>query len=178
VRVEARDRALLERVSRYLMRPPVAMERLSLRPDDLYEYRLRRPWRDGTSGILLSPTELMEKLVALVPLPRVHLVRYHGTLAPNHRWRSELIPKEPEEEQDSPIARWRPRGGLVPAQGRVGWAQLLKRVWSADVLRCARCGSKRVDIEVVEPDAVVKILDCLFGPAALLTDEHGARGPP
>jgi hypothetical protein len=28
------------------------------------------------------PVELLEKLAALVPLPRVHLVRYVGCLAP------------------------------------------------------------------------------------------------
>jgi hypothetical protein len=37
---------------------------------------------DGTTGIKLSPLELLEKLAALVPLPRVHLVRYGGCLAP------------------------------------------------------------------------------------------------
>ena len=33
------------------------------------------PWADGTTGITLAPLELLEKLAALVPLPRVHLVR-------------------------------------------------------------------------------------------------------
>jgi hypothetical protein len=32
---------------------------------------------------VLSPLELLEKLAALVPPPRVNLVRYHGVLAPN-----------------------------------------------------------------------------------------------
>jgi hypothetical protein len=178
VRVDAGDRAGLERVARYLMRPALAMERLTLRDDGLYEYGLRHAWRDGTTGIVLSPMELMEKLAALVPLPRVHLVRYHGILAPNHGWRSSLLPKGPDEEEDGPTAGWLPRGGLVPAHGRVDWAVLLKRVFAVDVLRCARCGGKRVVIEVVEPEAVEKILDCLFGPGVLLAEEHGARGPP
>jgi hypothetical protein len=60
----------------------------------------------------------------------------------------------------------------------VDWAVLLKRVFAVDVLRCARCGGKRVVIEVVEPEAVEKILDCRFGPGVLLAEEHGARGPP
>jgi hypothetical protein len=33
-----------------------------------------QPWSDGTTGITLPPLELLEKLAALVPLPRVHLV--------------------------------------------------------------------------------------------------------
>lgn len=45
-----------------------------------------------TSGIKLSPLELLEKLAALVPLPRVHLVRYAGCLAPHSKLRDPIIP--------------------------------------------------------------------------------------
>ena len=40
----------------------------------------------------LSPLELLEKLAALVPLPRVHLVRYGGCLAPHSRLRGAITP--------------------------------------------------------------------------------------
>jgi len=40
----------------------------------------------------LSPMELVEKLAALVPLPRVHLVRSSGCLAPHSRLRGAMIP--------------------------------------------------------------------------------------
>jgi hypothetical protein len=36
--------------------------------------------------------ELLEKLAALVPLPRVHLVRYGGCLAPHSHLRGAIIP--------------------------------------------------------------------------------------
>ena len=32
----------------------------------------------------------MARLAALVTKPRVKLTRYHGVLAPNHRWRGEV----------------------------------------------------------------------------------------
>ena len=41
-----------------------------------------RAWRDGTAGIVLDPLDLMARLAALVPPPRVNLVRYHGVFAP------------------------------------------------------------------------------------------------
>ena len=48
---------------------------------------------------------------------------------------------------------------------------------AVDVLRCERCGSKRILIEVVEPDAAREILGCLGldfrGPRP-----ESARGPP
>jgi hypothetical protein len=39
--------------------------------------------RTRTTHIVLSPLEFLAKLAALVPPPRVNLVRYHGVLPPN-----------------------------------------------------------------------------------------------
>jgi len=46
-------------------------------------YERRRAWRDGTTHIVMSPLEFMQRLAALVPRPRLHLIRFHGVLAPN-----------------------------------------------------------------------------------------------
>ena len=72
-RVEADDRRRLERPCRYVIRPPVAARRLRVLDDDTLVFSLKTPW-DGTCSLLLSPTELIEKLAALVPPPRVHLI--------------------------------------------------------------------------------------------------------
>ena len=37
--------------------------------------RLKTPWRDGTTHLVRSPLELMQRLAALVPRPRLHLIR-------------------------------------------------------------------------------------------------------
>ena len=60
-----------------------ALERLAEDAHGDLVYTFTKPWSDGTTGIILSPLELLEKLAALVPLPRVHLVRYAGCLAPH-----------------------------------------------------------------------------------------------
>jgi len=36
---------------------------------------MKTPWRDGTTHVIMSDGELVEKLAALVPAPRFHLVR-------------------------------------------------------------------------------------------------------
>jgi hypothetical protein len=36
----------------------------------------------------MSPLEFMQRLAALVPCPRLHLIRFHGVLAPNAKLRS------------------------------------------------------------------------------------------
>jgi hypothetical protein len=91
VAVPARDRRRLERLCRYVARPPIATERLSLQQDGRLLYRLKRRWRDGTSHLLFEPIELIERIAALIPTPRVHLVRYHGELAPAAHRRAHVV---------------------------------------------------------------------------------------
>jgi hypothetical protein len=40
----------------------------------------------------------MQRLAALIPRPRLHLIRYHGILAPNAKWRSQVVPKPKEHD--------------------------------------------------------------------------------
>jgi hypothetical protein len=63
-------------------RGAVSLERLTQDANGDLIYTFTHPWSDGTTGMRLSPMELIEKLAALVPLPRMHLVRYGGCLAP------------------------------------------------------------------------------------------------
>ena len=50
------------------------------------------PWADGTTSLMLSPTELIVKLAALVPPARLNLIRYHGVLAPAAADRAQIVP--------------------------------------------------------------------------------------
>jgi hypothetical protein len=113
--------------------------------------------------------ELIEKLAALVPPPRVNLVRYHGVLAPAARHRAEVVPgrntespapsteaKPPETESAKPDQR--PRN--------YSWAELLHRVFAIDVLSCPECGGRmRMLSAVYSPEAIQAILACLGLPA-------------
>lgn len=36
----------------------------------------------------MGPLEFMQRLLALVPRPRLHLITFHGVLAPNAQLRS------------------------------------------------------------------------------------------
>jgi hypothetical protein len=40
----------------------------------------------------MSPLEFMQRLAALVPRPRLHLIRFHGVLAPHARLRAAIVP--------------------------------------------------------------------------------------
>ena len=71
----AHDRRRLERICRYVARPPLATDRLEELPDGRLAVRLKTPWRDGTTHILMERSELIERLVPLIPPPRAHQLR-------------------------------------------------------------------------------------------------------
>ena len=95
VAIDDGDYSRLERLCRYVARPPLATERLRERPDGRFALDFKRAWRDGTAGIVLDPLDLMARLAALVPPPRVNLVRYHGVFAPAARLRGRIIGQPP-----------------------------------------------------------------------------------
>jgi hypothetical protein len=43
----------------------------------------------------MMPVDFKERLAALVPRPRLHLVRFHGVLAPNAKLRALIGPRAP-----------------------------------------------------------------------------------
>ena len=55
--------------------------------------KLKTAYRDGTSHFVMSPPEFMQRLAALVPRPRLHLIRFHGALASNVKLRAAIVPK-------------------------------------------------------------------------------------
>lgn len=83
-----------ERVCRYVSRPPIALERLSIDGDGLVVYELKHPFRDGTTHVLFEPLDFMARLAALVPRPRAHLTRYHGLFAPNAKHRHHIVTRQ------------------------------------------------------------------------------------
>jgi hypothetical protein len=180
-RVGASDREGLERMGRYLARPPVAADRLSQLEDGRLELRLKRPWRDGTTAFLFTPHELIERLVAQVPRPRAHLTRYHGVLAPAFAGRSQIVPggtesdvgREPSPDDEEDGNATRPR-----RPGRYPWASLIWRVFLKDVLECTRCsGRMEIITAVTSPEGVARILEHLKLPS-VAPAFHPPRPPP
>ena len=105
VRIEAQDRAGLERLLRYCARPPFAMERLRKEGSAL-AYRCAKQHSEPVGGkvadIILTPLELIDRNAALVPPPRTHRHRYYGVLAPNSPLRgavtalAQAVPTQPK----------------------------------------------------------------------------------
>jgi hypothetical protein len=150
--IPAHRRDELERLLRYTARGAVSLERLERDANGDLLYTFTHAWSDGTTGIKLSPLELLEKLAALVPLPRMHLVRYGGCLAPHSKLRAAIIPTPRQQGVEEPESR--------RASPNWSWARLLKRVFSIDMERCPVCqqGRLRIIAAIMEASVVKKIL--------------------
>ena len=93
VRCAAGDRKRLEHLCRYITRPALANERVQCNAAGQVVLELKTPWRDGTTHLVMSPLQFLQRLAALVPRPRLHLIRFHGVLAPNARLRARVVPQ-------------------------------------------------------------------------------------
>jgi len=150
--IPAHRRDQLERLLRYTARGAVSLERLEQDANGDLLYTFTHPWSDGTTGIRLSPVELLEKLAALVPLPRVHLVRYGGCLAPHSQLRATIIPTlrqqgVTEQEASTASPHW-------------SWARLLKRVFALEMATCPWCrrGALRLIAVITQESVITRIL--------------------
>ena len=93
----ADQRKELEQLCRYITRPAIANERLKRNRAGDIVLQLKSAFKDGTTHIVMAPLEFMQRLAALVPRPRLHLIRFHGVLAPNAKLRREIVPSPVEQ---------------------------------------------------------------------------------
>ena len=122
-------------------------------------HELRAPFKDGTTHFVFDPLVFIERLAALVPPPRMHRLTYHGVLSSAASRRSEIVPgktrlavPDPDGLSTAPPTHRRPCS-------RYSWPELMARVFAVDVLRCAKCGSRRRWIAAItEASVMTRIL--------------------
>lgn len=118
-------------------------------------HQLKTPYQDGTTHAIFEPPDFIARPAALVPKPRVNLIRFHGVFAPNSTHRVLVTPakrgkgsklKAPDESQDQ-----------TPAERRAAttWAQRLKRVFNIDIETCREC------------ECAVKVIACIEDPVVI-----------
>jgi len=157
VRLAINQRHKLEHLCRYITRPAIANERLTLNRAGEVVLQLKSPYHDGTTHIVMSPLEFMQRLAALVPRPRLHLIRFHGVLAPHAKLRAEIIPSAPVNANDKLADHGDARLPSTPA--RIRWAQLLKRVFDIDIEHCPHCGGTlKIIAAILNPTEIAQIL--------------------
>jgi hypothetical protein len=175
-RAGALDVAGREALLRYVLRPPIAQERVEHRQDGLVRIALKRAYADGTVAVDMDPLSLLCRLATSVPPPRFHTVKYAGVLAPASPWRARIGPRpKPAKELDSTGE------GQVPKRAKGtyrAWADLLRRTFAVDVLECPKCkGRMKLVAMVTDPKSIARYLAALGEPVEVPA-RSPSRGPP
>jgi len=115
------QRQKLERLCRYITRPALGHKRLSRTRAGAVVLQLKTPYRDGTTHLVMTPLEFLQRLAALVPRPRLHLIRFHGALAPNASLRAQIVPGAADQATHTATRDGESRAPSPRA--RMSWAQ-------------------------------------------------------
>ncbi len=137
---------------------------------------LPRTWSDGTTHILLEPGELLERLAALTPRPRINLIICSGLFAGHASGREAAVARAAEPPGRTHQASTPPddQEAKAPRRRQHRWADLMRRALECDVLRCPRCPGRLRFIATIEsPEAIRRILTHLASPPLC-----PARSPP
>ena len=180
------------RLLRYVLRPPLAQDRLTVLPDHRVRLTLKRPWSDGTYALDMDALALLARLASSVPPPRQHLSRYSGVLSAAAHWRPLIIPPAPADSSATPAPA--PPPTSTPAQpaftkatkptpsGRrchyIRWAELLRLTFGLTVDKCPACGGRmKLRALVRDPESIERFLrhQDLWSPPQ---DIAPARAPP
>jgi ribosomal protein S27E len=155
-RVRARTKTEAERIGKYMVRPVLALERLSfLEREGWVGYR---HGDDGAELERMDYLELIARVTSQIPDKGQVMVRYYGLYANAHRGKVRKAGHVPvalgmlEEE--------------LPRVSSKGWAEMIRKVYEVDPLICPRCGGKMRVVafltEYVVVDRIIRHLKLTF----------------
>ena len=168
------ERKKLEHICRYISRPSLSEERLLVNNQGQVIYKLKTPYQNGTTHIVLSPLDFLSRLSSLIPRPRVHLTRFHGVFAPHFKSRALITPKPISSEISSDVEKAKENKKSYS----MSWAKRLKRVFGIDIQICSRCGGKVRVISSIEEAHVIRRILIHRGEDYRIPKLYPPRGPP
>ena len=173
------DGAGLERLARYLLRPPVSLERLHVDeqvPTVAYARQAGHGAGLASSSAPLHPDEFHARVLMHIPEPRLYLVRYYGAY-------SSVVRAHTRERLRAAAMVQTAQGAVAPMPESLApldtralrhrWAELIRRIYVADPLVCPRCsGPMRIVACITQPKVIATIL------AHLAANGADGRSPP
>ena len=154
-RVNTHRREKLAKLVRYMSRGAISNKRIKIITEPSghkwVRLKLKTPYSDGTTHLRFSFSEFIEKLVAITPAPRSHLVRWGGVFASASPYRKKIVLRPEvgkgfkfEVEASSEIDK----ENLIESFKKSSWARLLSKVFGVDVLKCD-CGSELKPVSAI-----------------------------
>ena len=179
-RVAANDKQGRETLCRYVLRPPLANDRLHVLSDDQVQLDFKRPWSDGTKSVVMAPLALIARLAAIVPPPKRHVTRYFGVLSSHSGLRSQVVPTAEPVAQPPPTATDAAANDATNRSRKskyIPWRELLRRTFAIDI-KCPRCKSDLRLIALVKTEATIKKILGAMGLPTEPPRPASARAPP
>ena len=170
----------LERLCRYLLRCPVSLSRIHWTPGSNTLFYESKSFHDDPlfshpQGETLDILEFLARVLTQIPEPRKHGIHYFGAYSSKARvYRKKrnltlesLGASHTSASQEEPKLSPKKRAAL-----RKSWAQLIRRVYQVDPLKCDCGGTLRVISFITEHKVIRKIL------SHLENRKHDSRAPP
>ena len=189
--VEPEDPAAVERLIRYVMRPPVALERLHYdEAAGVAEIRPRPGSNDEPGGEpreRVDADELVARVIAQVPDPRRHLIHAYGWYANAARAKRDAI--RPSEPTAALQAGSELSGAATVASGdasdeaerraaRRRWADLIRRIYEVDPLVCSNCGGPMKIVAFITDRKAIRAILASMRKSTAPAFPPGSRPPP
>jgi hypothetical protein len=144
-RVRTKTKIEAERVGKYMIRPLLALERLSfLEPSGKVGYR---HGENGAEQETMDYLEFIARATSHIPDKGQVMVRYYGLYANAHRGKvkkASLSPSALRMAEDD-LTR-------IPSKG---WAEMIRKVYEVDPMVCPKCGSRMKVVAFLTAYAVV-----------------------
>ena len=138
-------------------------------------YKLKTPWRNGVTHFSYSGLDFIARLVALIPPPRMNMIRYHGVFAPNFKNRSKIVPAKKIQIEKTTESIISPK---IKSE-RLRWAEMLKKTFQVDVTVCPKCNGRLEQIAVIKSrTAAMAILKSLNQSTQFKPKNPLTTGPP
>ena len=151
-RVRATTKTEAERVGKYMIRPLLALERLSfLEQEGKVAYRYGQAARETET---MDYLEFIARVTSHIPDKGQVMVRYYSLYANAHRGKVKKAGLSPSVLR---IVKEEP--GSLPAKG---WAAMIRKVYEVDPMICSKCGGRMKVVAFLTEHAVVdRIIDHL-----------------
>jgi hypothetical protein len=176
VSIPADDRDKLERMARYITRPPIAIGSVQITPEGQVLISTPPDPRTGESIKLLDPLEWVHAITSQIPDPGQHTVLYFGAYANRSRGTYRQS-KDETPGAPAPIDSPDDTESAFTKSRRKNWARLLRKIFEVHPMICARCG---VELKVISVITDPKIIDQILAhvKSGKGHDPFEARAPP
>jgi len=150
VRAESKEEA--ERIGKYMIRPVLSLRRLSLdeaKGQVVYQYG-----KNSTESEHMDYLEFIARVTSHIPEKGQVMIRYYGIYANAHRGKKKKAGVDPS---CPPIIE--DEASFIPSRG---WADMIRKVYEIDPLRCPKCGGQmRVIAFITDYSAMDRIITLL-----------------